>query len=198
MPRHFRQLLAAVLAIGTLLWATTPGAETRGWKTVPGKGQAGFDATFSLGNFSGRTEEVSGEFQADVSDLRTGVTGVLRINAGSLKTGIDARDRDMAKLLAADRYPEIRFTIEKVDPSFPSVTDRSDVLLTVTGRMRIRGQERPMVVPSRVRFKDDKVWVRGEAELRMSEFGIDPPARMFVKVGDALIVSFDVLLAAGD
>jgi len=198
MPRHFRQFLAAVLAFGTLLWAAAPGAETRGWKTVPGKGQAGFDATFSLGNFSGRTADVSGDFKADVSDLRSGVTGVLRINAGSLKTGLEARDRDLAKLLVTDRYPEIRFTIEKVEPSFPSVTDRSDVLLTVTGRMQIRGQERPMIVPSRVRFKDDKLWVRGEAELRMSEFGIDPPARMFVKVADALTVSFDVLLAQAD
>ena len=74
-----------------------------------------------------------------------------------------------------------------------------DVLVTIAGRMQIRGQERPMVVPSRVRFKDDKlVWVRGEAQLRMSDFGIDPPARMLVKVGDALLVSFDVLLAPGD
>lgn len=190
--------LPTLVLVAALLAAAVAGAETRRWTVLAGKSQAGFDATFPMGNFPGKSEEVTGEFRADPADLRQGVAGTLRVQAGSLRTGNESRDRDMWKLLAVDRYPEISFTVERVEPSFPSVTDRADVLLTISGRMRLRGLERPMVVAGRVRLRDDKLWVRGEGELRLTDFGMEPPARLFVKVGDVLRVSFDVVLAPDD
>ena len=45
------------------------------------------------------------------------------------------------------------------------------------------------------RLRDDKLWVRGEGQLRMSHFGMKPPSRFFFDVKDTLLVSFDVTLA---
>jgi len=101
----------------------------------------------------------------------------------------------MFKTLAIDQYPDIRFTVLKVEASFPSVTDRADVLLTVSGTMTIRGVERLMAFPARVRLRDEKLWVRGEGELKMTDFGIRPPSRLFLEVKDTVVVSFDLLLA---
>ena len=79
--------------------------------------------------------------------------------------------------------------------SFPSLTERADVLLTISGVMAIRGVERAMSFAGRARLRDDKLWVRGESQLQMSQFGMKPPSRFFMRVGDSLLVSFDVTLA---
>ena len=52
-----------------------------------------------------------------------------------------------------------------------------------------------MAFPGRARLRDDKLWVRGEGQLRMSHFGMKPPSRFFFDVKDTLLVSFDVTLA---
>jgi polyisoprenoid-binding protein YceI len=169
--------------------------ETRRWITIGGKSQVSFDASSPLGTFSGRTDSVRGEFQADPGDLRQGVAGALHIVPGALRTGDDGRDRDMWKILDIARYPEIRFTIEHVEASFPAVTERSDVLLTIKGRMLIRGVERPFEFPGRVRSGDAGLWVRGEAQLKMTDFGITPPKRLFLEMNDTVLVSFDLLLS---
>jgi len=183
----------ALLGLVTVV-ARAAGAESKQWTVVAGKSQVSFDASHALGNFSGRGEDVTGVFAADPADLRRGVTGVLRVNAATLKTGDPERDRDMRTALAVERHPEIRFTIEQIEASFPSVSDRSDVLLTISGRLLIRGVERPMEFPARVRRRDDGLWVRGEAKLKMTDFGITPPKRLFVRVADDVLVSFDVVL----
>lgn len=188
----------AAMALGWLAICTAAAevrADARRYIPVPAKSEVYFSATFPMGNFSGRTSDIEGEFLADPNDLRAGITGALRVKAYSMRTGDSGRDRDMYRALAVDRFPEIRFTIERVEASFGSVADRTDVLLTIVGLMSIRGEERAMTFPGRVRLRDGRLWVRGEAELRMSQFGIKPPSRFFVSVKDVVLVSFDVTLA---
>lgn len=186
---------AALAVLATLLLAGRADAELRPWTPVAGKSEVAFTASFPLGDFTGRAQDIAGEFRADSTDLRLGVTGVLRIRAAGLRTGDDGRDRDMHRALAVEQHPEIRFTVQRIDASFPSASDRADVLLTISGLMSIRGVERSMVFPGRARLRDDKFWVRGEGEIRMSDFGIPPPARLFLSVKDNVLVTFDVTLA---
>ena len=196
------QRLRGALLIGSLLvagLAAPAQAEPRRWVPLAGKSRVAFDASFPLGNFTGATEDLAGTFHADPDDLREPVKGALTVKAGSLRTGVAERDRDVWKALAVERYPEIRFAVERVEASFPSVTDRADVLLTVTGRMEIRGVERPVVFPGRVRLQEGKLWVRGETMLQLSAFGIPPPRRLlFFSVRDDLLVRFDVLLTRAE
>ena len=191
---------AARAALGGLVLALAAArpldAAPRDLIPVPGRSEVTFAATFPLGNFTGRAGDIGGQFRADPADLRQGVTGALRVRVTSLRTGVDGRDRDMLRLLASARYPEIVFTLERAEASFASITDRADVLLTLHGVMSIRGVDRPMTFPGRARFREDKLWVRGESELRLSDFGMTPPSRFFFRVRDRLLVGFDVTLAA--
>jgi polyisoprenoid-binding protein YceI len=186
---------AAGLGLLALLALAAPAAAApRRFAPVAGS-EVAFTASFPLGDFTGRTQEVSGEFRADPADLRLPVTGSLRVSAAGLRTGQDSRDRDMLKALGVERYPEILFTLDRLDSSFVSLTDRADVLLTISGRMLIRGVERPVQFPGRARLRDDRLWVRGEGEVRMSEFGIARPRHAFLEVKDTVLVRFDVTLA---
>jgi polyisoprenoid-binding protein YceI len=195
MPLLWAATTAALLVVALLGAAFPVHADVRRFTPVPAKSEVSFAASYPFGNFTGRTQDITGEVHANLLDLRSGVTGVVRVKAASLRTGDDGRDRDMRRTLAADRYPEIRFTVERIEASFPSVADRSDVLVTINGLMSIRGVERAMIFPGRARVRDDKLWVRGEAELRMSDFGVRPPSRFFLDVKDTVLVSFDLTLA---
>jgi len=169
-------------------------AQPRRWVPNPAKSVVTFDATHQMGDFSGRAEAVTGEFQADTADLRASITGVARVRVAVLRTGNDNRDRDMRKVLDVDRFPEIRFTIGGVEPSFNSVTSSADTLITIKGGLAVRGVERPVTFLARVRLRDDRIWVRGESRIRLTDFGIKPPSRLFFRVGDDVTIGFDLTL----
>jgi polyisoprenoid-binding protein YceI len=191
-----RIILSLLLALALLSPAAQ--AEPRSWVPVPGKSHVAFEATFPLGDFTGRTEALEGEFRADTTNLGKGVTGFLRFSPATLRTGIQGRDRDMREALRVDRHPEIRFTAQQVQSSFPSVAEGADVILTIRGLMLIRGVERPMSFSARARLREDRVWVRGESTLKMTDFGIAPPTRLFLAVKDEVAVRFDLLLARAE
>jgi polyisoprenoid-binding protein YceI len=190
-----RTILAGMLVTVLLLPAS---AEPRRWAPNPAKSIVTFDATHQMGAFTGRAEGVTGEFQADTADLRATITGVVRVRVAALHTGNETRDRDMRKVLDVNRFPEIRFTIGSVEPSFNSVTPSADTLLTVKGGLAVRGVERPLTFLARVRLRDDRVWVRGESRIRLTDFGIEPPSRLFFKVGNDVTIGFDLTLESSE
>jgi polyisoprenoid-binding protein YceI len=189
---------AAALACLLLAWfgADPVFAETARWIPIAGQSLVSFDAGFPPGDFSGFGRDLTGEFEADASDLGQGVSGRLTVQVNTISTGSDGRDKDMYKALSADRHPTIYFVIQTVEaPSFPlGVAEHTDTLLTIQGRLSIAGVERVKRFSGRVRFKGGRLWVRGESRFKMSDFGIKPPQYLLFRVKDEVGVGFDLLL----
>jgi polyisoprenoid-binding protein YceI len=173
-------------------------AEPPRWVTVSGRCFISVDVDFAPGAFSGLGREVSGEFQANPWNLGDGVSGQLTVRVASLSTGVDGRDKEMLKALAVERYPTMAFAIQAVSASFPSISEHSDVLLTVQGRLTIAGVDRVKRFSGRVRWKDHRLWVRGETRFKMTDFGIKPPKYLLLSVKDEVGVGFDLLLDPKD
>jgi polyisoprenoid-binding protein YceI len=189
-------MLLAGLALALL---TTPAeAQSRRWVPVPGKSVVTFEATHRLGDFRGSAETVTGEFEADPTEIRAGFTGTLRVPVAALRTGNVGRDRDMQKLLQADTHKLIRYTIGGSEASFNAITANADVLLTIKGALEVRGVERPLAFLARARLLGDRIWVRGESRLRLTDFGMEPPRRLMFRMGNEVAVSFDVTLRPAD
>ena len=192
------RLAAAVFAWLAIagLEACPASAETARWVPVSGQSIVSFDASFPPSDFSGYCRDVSGEFEADASDLSRGVTGRLTVKVAGLSTGNEGRDKEMWKALAADRHPTMYFVIQTVEaPSFPpGVAEYPDTLLTIQGRLSIAGVERVKRFSGRVRLKQGRLWVRGESRFKMSDFGIKPPQYLLLTVKDEVGVGFDLLL----
>jgi hypothetical protein len=72
------------------------------------------------------------------------------------------------------------------------------VLLTVQGRLTIAGVDRVKRFSGRVRWKDHRLWVRGETRFKMTDFGIKPPKYLLLSVKDEVGVGFDLLLDPKD
>jgi hypothetical protein len=55
-----------------------------------------------------------------------------------------------------------------------------------------------MSFPARARLRDEKLWVRGENDLKLTDFGIKPPSRYLFTMKNSVFVGFDVTLAPAE
>lgn len=189
--------VAALLALAVLA-ALPPGtvrAEAERWTVDSGTSRVGFDAFHAWGNFSGASESPSGEIELDVTDLKKPVTGGLTVLAASFRTGKASRDKDLRRNLESERHPQINYRIDKVESSFASVAENSDVLLTIHGVLTMRGTGRPVTFMGRVRLKDGGLWARGESRLRPADFGVAPLRSWLVAMKEYVLVTFDLRLS---
>ena len=170
-------------------------AETGRWVVESGRSHVGFDAFHSLGNFSGASETPSGEVELDIEDLRKPIKGALTVPVASLRTGKAGRDKDLRRGLDGERHPEIRYRIDKVESSFVSLTDNTDVLLTLHGVLSMRGTERPVNFMGRVRLRQGTLWVGGENRIRPGDFGIPPLRSWLVSMSEYVLARFDLVLS---
>lgn len=189
--------LAAVLLGLALLEASLPGsaiAETERWVVDNGKSRVGFDAFHPFGNFSGASETPSGEVEMDVEDLKKPIKGTLTATVASLHTGKAGRDKDLRRALDGERHPEIRFRIDKMDGSFQSLIENTDVLLTLHGVLSMRGTERSTTFMGRIRVRQGTLWVRGESRLRPGDYGVPLLRSWLVSMKEHVLATFDLTL----
>jgi polyisoprenoid-binding protein YceI len=194
MPTRPAAALLTTVMLGALL-AGPAQAETERWIVESGKSRVGFDAFHVWGNFSGSSDAPTGEIELDISDLKKPVKGILTVPVASLRTGKAGRDKDLRRKLDGERHPEITYRINKVESSFASVAQNSDVLLTIHGVLTMRGTERPVTYTGRVRLRDGTLWARGESRIRPADFGIPPLRSWLVAMKDYVLPTFDLVLS---
>ena len=170
-------------------------AGTERWVVDSAKSRVGFDAFHRLGNFGGASESPSGEVELDIEDLKKPIKGTLTAPVASLRTGKAGRDKDLRRALDEEHHPEIRYRIDKVESSFQSLTDNTDVLLTLHGVLSMRGTERPASFMGRVRLRQGALWVRGENRLRPADFGVPPLRSWLVSMKEYVLATFDLILS---
>jgi polyisoprenoid-binding protein YceI len=189
--------LALALLACTVLGAPIPtpaSAEIQRWTVEAGKSRAGFDAFHRLGNFSASSEAPTGEFEADIADLKQPVKGSLNVPVATLRSGKAGRDKDLRSALDVERHPEIRYRIEKLESSFPSLAENNDVLLTIHGVLSMHGVERPVTFAGRVRLRQGALWVRGESFIKPREFGVPLLRHWLLSIKDSVLATFDLVL----
>jgi polyisoprenoid-binding protein YceI len=185
-------LLCAVLGVVT---ATPGAAETQRFTVQAGKSRVGFDAFHPLGNFTATSEAPTGEFEIDVGDLKQPIKGSLSLSPGSLRSDDKGRDKDIRRALDAEHHPEIRYQIEGVESSYPTLAENNDVLLTIRGLLSVRGVTRSVTFAGRMRLRPGgTLWVRGESWLKPSDFGVPLLRSWLIGMKDGVLATFDLIL----
>jgi polyisoprenoid-binding protein YceI len=170
-------------------------ATTERWVVDSPKSRVGFDAFHPFGNFGGASEAPSGEVELDTEDLKKPIKGSLMAPVSSFRTGKAGRDKDLRRALDGERHPEIRYRIDKVESSFQSLTENTDVMLTLHGVLSMRGADRPVSFMGRVRLRQGALWVRGENRLRPADFGVPPLRSWLVSMREYVLARFDLILS---
>lgn len=87
----------------------------------------------------GETDQVAGELAVDLNDLSTAQVGVMRINARTLATDNNFRNRAIRnQILNTDQYEFITFTPTAIEGLPPMAAIGEEVTFTIAGDLTIR------------------------------------------------------------
>jgi hypothetical protein len=123
----------------------------------------------------------------------------LRIPVATLRCGNRAMERDMSNALKASAYPAIEFRFKELRGGIRHDLDRNVYETRIAGELALAGMTREIVLDVVAqRIGRDRFRLRARLPLRMTDFGIQPPAALFgmIKARDELLVLLDLVLEA--
>jgi polyisoprenoid-binding protein YceI len=186
-------LLGAAASAQTTKVAVSP--ESRLW----------VEGTSTLHDWTCRTQSLDAtiEFEGKAAEqLGAAPPAALRrvqvkVPVKSLKCGHGGMDNNLYKALNADATPEISYIMASFEPA-AAENDASFGLKTV-GTLTIVGTERRIAMDvTATRLSDGSMKAVGVVPIKMTDFGIKPPAAMFgrIKTGDDVKVKFELTVSA--
>ncbi len=127
------------------------------------------------------------------------VTGEFTFDENSLTTGIDLRDHHMKeKYLQTDKYPTAKFKITKLTlPSDFSPNGFKAEKVPLEGELTLHGVTKPVKGTATIASNAGNANGHIEFETQITDYKIDIPSYMGVKVADQVNVDVDVQAKAG-
>lgn len=115
-----------------------------------------------------------------IDPAKGSASGVVIVDATSGNTGNDSRDHKMHKeILQSDKYPEIRFTLQKMEGSLPA-SGNSEIKLS--GTMSIHGRDHPMTVTAPVQINNGRVTTDVHFVVPYVQWGMKDPSTFVLRV----------------
>jgi len=153
-----------------------------------------FNSTAKLEFIQGTTQDIEGGFSFDPSNPDGKVSGVLKVDLRTLRTGIEKRDEHMRdKHLHTKDYPYAYFEIKSVAP-FPALTKFDSVyVVKAIGNFYIHGNYREVeaalqLVRKRLLSGLEAVDVRAKFSMELDKFKIPRPKALFLKLAETIEV----------
>lgn len=115
----------------------------------------------------------------------------VKVPVMTLKSEKDGLNKNMYKALKAEQYPDITVHLDRI--TLAATGSAGDTLaVQAEGTLTIAGQSRPAILPGKLYPGGGGLWLDGQYRLKMSEFGIKPPALMMgtIKVGDPVTIKY--------
>lgn len=111
------------------------------------------------------------------------------VPVAALKSDRDNFTADMHVALKADVYPEIVFTLTRMEKKPGGAK--------AFGTLKVAGVEREIVLPLVTTLRSGKLLVLGTVDLLMTDFGIAPPTAMMgvLKTDPKVTIRFETVLA---
>jgi len=153
------------------------------------KGTLAFDGRATLGNFTGTTTAVKGQLGGAATIAN--ITGWVEAATGSLVTGSGKRDRDMYKSLEVEKYPTMRFDLERIDAAG---IQGDSVAVTLYGRFTIHGTSREAEVPGWAWIGTGATRFRGALSMDVRDYGVGGLSKMLgmLRMDPKIVVRIDV------
>ncbi len=109
-------------------------------------------------------------------------SGALVVDATSGESGSKGRDKKMHKdILESARYPEIRFTVQKIVGAVP---ENGTSQVQLSGIMNLHGSDHPMTVTAPVTVANGRASADVRFEVPYVQWGLKNPSTLFLRVSD--------------
>jgi hypothetical protein len=190
-------LITAVLIAGMLV--ATPAVAQK--FTVTEESKMTIYGSANVTDWEAKAKTITGEIKLrdpDLSDWSGADASLFESVRIAIKVDdIDADSRrmnnNMHGYLKKDRHPEITYRL--VEAKELAVLDNPGVKLTVRGVINAAGTDKEIVHDVEVRKNDSGgLVVSGSQDLKMTDFGIDPPTAMLgsVRSRDEMTITFEI------
>ncbi len=215
-PRNYFSKAVLAAAIGLLAIGPLQ-AEKLTFIPIDGdRSKVSIDGTSNVRDWDAQSEKIQGMIEIEANGfwansktvpaslLANGspaIEATVRIPAASLTSDSRRLTSNMHDYLEVDDHPYIEFklgSVELVSDNGSVPEGEVDSFTTrVKGALTVSGGTHEIEFPVEWKRDGDRIHLTGETELKMSDFGIDPPTLMFgtLRTADELNVVFDWVLA---
>lgn len=142
----------------------------------------------------GRTPDVTGTMTVEGDE----VTAIdVEVDVTTLQSDSDLRDGQLAgRGLETDTFPTATFTLTSPVALPEGVETGEEASAEVTGDLTIHGVTNEVTVTLDARLADGAAVVVGQAPVKLTDFGIEPPTGMRVlSIGDDATFEFQIFLS---
>ncbi len=159
-----------------------------------------FKSKAPLEKFDGKTKELSGFFEADLSNLTGSVSLEVAIDLASFDTGKKKRNKHMRENhLETEKFPTAWFRAGHIKSSSKSSLAAGEtVTLVLSGTLDLHGVKKDHDVNLTLkRSADNTVTISGEFSVLLSEHAIERPKFLVMKLADEQLVVINLLARLG-
>jgi polyisoprenoid-binding protein YceI len=177
------------------------------YKAVPNAAKVKIDGTSTIHDWIMEGTIIGGWFDFDPAypldpaaekpaDLTPKPSAEVSIPVQSIKSGKKRMDEVMLEAMKQPEFPKITFKLAEMTPKTTDRKSGTPITFNAKGDLTIAGVTRKIEMPVTVEKLDDgKLKVVGSTPLKMTDYGIKPPAPTIalglIKVGDDIKVSFE-------
>ncbi|TLP70555.1 YceI family protein [Maribacter sp. ACAM166] len=148
-------------------------------------GKAKFEATMPFNSYDGSSDQLQG-----MINLETNVVE-FSLPVKSIKTGIDKRDNDMYELLNVEQNPNVLFKGSLIDNY---KKENRKQIVKVKGDFTLAGVTRQVTITGSLEPVKNGLKLIADWSLRITDYNVERPSILFVKVDDKHDLSISVLL----
>lgn len=118
----------------------------------------------------------------------------LEVTAKSLKSGKGGMDKNTYKALKTDNFKYITFKLSEMKEA--TALENGNYKVKASGDLTVAGVTKKISLEFNVNVTPNKVTLKGEKSLKMTDYGIDPPKALLgtITTGDEITITFNTVL----
>jgi polyisoprenoid-binding protein YceI len=179
--------------------AAVPTSGPMRWDALPTGSKVKMDGDSTLKKWSMQSIIVAGFLEADAAFPANvnGAKAEVSMPVRSFKSGTTAMDNRMQKEMKEPEFKQIKFSLTELKPKGTSGAS-GPVELEAQGKLTIVGKDKVITMPiTAEKQADGKLKISGTADLKMTDFGIEPPSTLgLFTSADDLKITFEWMLAS--
>jgi polyisoprenoid-binding protein YceI len=151
-----------------------------------------FNSTAKLEFIKGTTQQIEGGFSFDPANPTAGVSGIVRVDLRTLKTGIEKRDEHMRdNHLHTDKYPYAYFELKSAEPVLSLTTFDSAYTTKASGNFYIHGNYRKLdadliLIIKKLPTGVETIDIRANFSINLDDYKIPRPKALFLKLAETI------------
>lgn len=152
-----------------------------------------FASDAKLEFIEGKTNSIVGLITFDPANTQGPASGRLRVDAATLKTGIELRDEHMRERhLHTAQFPFIEFVLKSVSGLPPQLAAATTDSFRISGDFTVHGKTLPISAPATVLLMpgsdstSQSLLVTASFEIKLDDYGVPRPKMLLLKLAETI------------